>query len=1080
MAKNIIITPSPGGGTLPSIDFQGLTSGTIKLEVRDDGSLLVGGATETNILSLYDEAANPVRVPSISLEDSNASHHLKIVAGSNLTANRTFTLSTGDAARALDISAADVTISSFGATIVDDADASAARTTLGVAIGTNVQAYNSNLDLYAAITPSANVQTILSAADYAAIRTALSLVIGTNVQAYDADLTIWAGLTPSAYFQTLVDDADASTARGTLGLGTSATVNTGTSGTVIPLLDGTNTWSAAQTINVNAATQLTVTRTDAGTAGAMIDLYHDSSSPANADVIFSIRALGKDNAGNQTVYGRLRHMIADTTDGSEDGQWVFNAMVAGSDTTLLSMAGSTVTYMGNTVWHAGNDGSGSGLDADTIRATTPSAYGLTLIDDADASTARGTLGLGTSATVNTGTSGATIPLLNGANTWSAAQIISVTAAGTVLTLTSTDAGATTGPDLLLYRDSASPAASDIISTITFQGRDSAANAQTYLALKGTITDPTSTSEDATLEVQSVVAGTVATRLMIGGGVYHPSATGTDKGNNTLNFGTIYQNNIQVANSGANTDITSVYLNNTGLKVKDTDASHGLSIVPGSNLTADRTLTITTGDAARTLDISGGSVTISAYGATLTDDADASTARTTLGLGTSATVNTGTSGATIPLLNGNNTYSGTSTFSSTVTLTGTNAIKHATQSSLILQSSGGTNSWGIGRSIGNADGNDFYIYDYVNTFSRLSFTGADAITTTITGKTDSIVTSAATSGYGAFYPKGSGTNNAYIFLGNATNAERARIVVDNSRNLGISVDGGTTNSIYIPSTGNTVLTGGANGGASVTASSGYTVLNVTGASTNQAFILLNNGTGERARIWADNSRNLAFSTDSGSTSHLSISSTGVITANGNTVWHAGNDGSGSGLDADLLDGINSTAVGAGKQGIWVPAAAIWPRTTTGCAALAQLELSTNKNNWPYLAFDATTTEYAQFNLYSNKQFSTSTFTFIPVWTHPSTTTNFGVVWQLSAVGRSDTDAGDVAFGTAVSSTDTGGTTSTIYKGPESSAVTVSTLAAEDVINFQINRLPSDASDTMAVDAYLLGIMLFVTTTVNTDT
>lgn len=35
--------------------------------------------------------------------------------------------------------------------------------------------------------------------------------------------------------------------------------------------------------------------------------------------------------------------------------------------------------------------------------------------------------------------------------------------------------------------------------------------------------------------------------------------------------------------------------------------------------------------------------------------------------------------------------------------------------------------------------------------------------------------------------------------------------------------------------------------------------------------------------------------------------GAITSNGNTVWHAGNDGSGSGLDADLLDGIDSSAM-----------------------------------------------------------------------------------------------------------------------------------------------------------------------------
>jgi hypothetical protein len=57
-------------------------------------------------------------------------------------------------------------------------------------------------------------------------------------------------------------------------------------------------------------------------------------------------------------------------------------------------------------------------------------------------------------------------------------------------------------------------------------------------------------------------------------------------------------------AGANTDITSVYLNNTGLKIKDTNASHGLSIVPGSDLSVDRTLTVTTGDADRTLTISG--------------------------------------------------------------------------------------------------------------------------------------------------------------------------------------------------------------------------------------------------------------------------------------------------------------------------------------------------------------------------------------------------------------------------------------------------------------------------------------------
>lgn len=73
--------------------------------------------------------------------------------------------------------------------------------------------------------------------------------------------------------------------------------------------------------------------------------------------------------------------------------------------------------------------------------------------------------------------------------------------------------------------------------------------------------------------------------------------------------------------------------NTGLHILDTDASHDLIVKPGSNITADRTLTITTGDADRTLDISGGSVTITAAAATVLDDATVGAMATTLGLGT---------------------------------------------------------------------------------------------------------------------------------------------------------------------------------------------------------------------------------------------------------------------------------------------------------------------------------------------------------------------------------------------------------------------------------------------------------------
>ncbi len=45
-----------------------------------------------------------------------------------------------------------------------------------------------------------------------------------------------------------------------------------------------------------------------------------------------------------------------------------------------------------------------------------------------------------------------------------------------------------------------------------------------------------------------------------GGVYHPSASGGDKGNNTLNYGTLYQNNVQVATLSGSETLTNKTVN----------------------------------------------------------------------------------------------------------------------------------------------------------------------------------------------------------------------------------------------------------------------------------------------------------------------------------------------------------------------------------------------------------------------------------------------------------------------------------------------------------------------------------------
>ena len=177
-------------------------------------------------------------------------------------------------------------------------------------------------------------------------------------------------------------------------------------------------------------------------------------------------------------------------------------------------------------------------------------------------------------------------------------------------------------------------------------------------------------------------------------------------------------------------------------------------------------------------------------------------------------------------------------------------------------------------------------------------------------------------------------------------------------------------------------------------------------------------------------------------------------------------------------VDSTIKKVGKETIWVPAVAMYPNTTNGCAALAQTELS-NGPEIKTLDFDKDSDEFAQFAVAFPKSWNEGTVTFQAFFTAASTNTGT-TAFVLNAVALADNGDLNTAFGTAVGPTAKAmsGTSNDLAVTAESGAVTIAgSPSVDEYVFFQIMRDVS--ADSLTADAKLLGIKLFFTTDAAND-
>ena len=404
----------------------------------------------------------------------------------------------------------EINCTAAGRALLDDADAAAQRTTLGlgtIATQDSTSATLSNVTITSGaitgITDLAIADGGTGTSTAANARTNLGVEIGTDIQAYDAGLASIAGLTTAAnqsiyltaadtyaaytltsFGRSLLDDADAATARTTLGLGSIATLNTITGSEITDLsintVDIANNSITIAKLNLNAGEL----------AGNLIANSGITETQLASDAVSTNKV-----ANNAVTFAKIQDTSA-------------NDVIIGRVT------------------------SGAG-DLEEITCT---AAGRAIIDDVDIAAQRTTLGLGTLAT-QTGTfSGTHSGTSSGTNTGDQTITLTgpVTGTGTGTFATTIAAGVINtnelASDSVTYDILQDTSSTDVILGRSTVGAGTVEEITCTSAGRALLDDADVATQRATLGLGSIALGT---GTWVNGSSFSGTSSGTNTGDQTI-------------------------------------------------------------------------------------------------------------------------------------------------------------------------------------------------------------------------------------------------------------------------------------------------------------------------------------------------------------------------------------------------------------------------------------------------------------------------------------------------------------------------------------------------------------------